>query len=275
MPAIPALSLPHQQSMPILGFGTYQLKGAVCQKAVQNALSVGYRHIDTADFYQNHASVGAGIKHSDIPRKDIFVTTKVWRDHLRYEDVLSSCKRSLKEMDLEYLDLWLIHWPNNDIPIAETFKAMATLVKDGLIKNYGVSNFTIARLKDSLPHAEIPIANNQVEYHAQLNQEELRAFCQEHNITLTAYSPLAQGGSVKDELLIEIGKRHNKSASQVALRWMVQKNISPVPKATALERIKNNFEIFDFELTPTEMAAINDRKVWKRLITWDVAGFDK
>jgi len=274
MPAIPALQLPHQQQMPILGFGTYQLKGDACENAVQTALSIGYRHIDTADFYQNHAAVGAGIKSSGVPRKEIFVTSKVWRDHLHYDDVISNCRRALKEMNLEYLDLWLIHWPNNAIPLEETLRAMTKLVKDGLIKNYGVSNFTISRMKEALKLAEVPIANNQVEYHAQLNQDDLRTFCQKNNVTVTAYSPLAQGGSAKDELLIEIGKKHNKNASQIALRWMVQKNIAPVPKASTPERIKGNFEIFDFELTAAEMKAINERKERKRLITWDVADFD-
>ena len=275
MPMLPPVQLPHNQKMPVLGFGTYPLKDAACRDAVRNALQVGYRHVDTADIYGNHLPVGEGLRESGVPRSEIFLTTKVWRDHLKHADVLASAKRLLKELQFEYIDLLLIHWPNKEVPLAETLKALGQLVSDGLIRNYGVSNFTIKRLTEALACAPSPIAVNQVEYHPHLNQEELRQFCQEKKVVVCSYSPLAKGDVASDELLIKIGAAHKKTPAQVTLRWHLQKGLVPLPKATARERIQSNFDIWDFELSPAEMREIDARKIWKRGINWDVAEFEK
>jgi diketogulonate reductase-like aldo/keto reductase len=275
MTDIPNVSLNPQGEMPMLGFGTYPMKGEESRRAVEIALECGYRHLDTALAYDNHIPVGEGMKASGVPREAIFLTTKVMRDRLHYPDVLRACEQSLKELQTDYLDQFLVHWPNNDIPMEETFRAMAELIERGLIRTCGVSNFTASRLKKAIALGLAPISVNQVEYHPFLNQKDLHRFCVEMGVVVTAYSPLAQGKIAGDELLESIGRKYGKSAAQITLRWLLQRGIVSIPKSASRERIEGNLEIFDFELSPDDFTAIDDRDIWKRLINWDVADFDK
>ena len=275
MPQIPTLPIAPQGQIPLLGFGTWQLSGDQARDAVHAALDFGYRHIDTAIGYGNHVPVGAGIRASGVPREAIFLTTKVPRENLHYADVIARCEQSLKEIQVDYLDLYLVHWPNNDIPMDETFRAMHDLIDRGRIRACGVSNFTASRLERALALDIVPIGNNQVEYHPFLNQKDLDRLCREQGVTLTAYSPLAQGKVADDPLLQGIARKYGKTPAQVTLRWLLDKEIVAIPKSASRERIASNLDIFDFDLAPEDFEAIDDRQVWDRLIRWDVAEFDR
>lgn len=261
--------------IPQLGFGTYQLRGDECVKAVETAIDVGYTHIDTAEIYGNEEEVGKAI--AKIDRKDLFITSKIWRSSLSYRGVMQSCNETLKKLDTDYLDLYLIHWPNKNAPYPEVFEAMYGLIKQGKIKNVGVSNFTIKHLTEAFKHAKeagVEISVNQVEFHPFLYQKELLDFCKEHNVVLTGYSPIARGKVLKHPLLQQIGEKHDKTAAQVALRWSLQKDVVVIPKSGNPDRIQENFEVFDFELSSTDMKKIDDIKERNRLINPNFGEFD-
>lgn len=254
-------------SIPQLGFGTYQLRGKECVDAIKTAIEVGYTHIDTAEIYGHEEEVGKAI--DAIDREDLFITSKVWRSSLSYRGVMQSCNETLKKLDTDYLDLYLIHWPNKNAPYPEVFEAMFGLMKQGKIKNVGVSNFTINHMKKALKHAKdagVEISVNQVEFHPFLYQKELLEFCNEHDVVLTAYSPIARGKVLKHPLLQQIGEKYDKTAAQVSLRWGLQKNVVVIPKSGNAERIQENFEVFDFELSSTDMKKIDGIKEENRLI---------
>jgi diketogulonate reductase-like aldo/keto reductase len=272
---IPALPLAPQGSIPLLGFGTFPMKGDECRQAVRTALECGYRHIDAADAYGNHEAVGAGIRDSGIPREEIFLVTKVMRDRLRYDDFIEAGERSLRELKTDYLDLLLIHWPNNDVPLEETLRALSHLRLKGKINAAGVSNFTAKRLERALALDILPIGVNQVEYHPFLNQKALHQFCKENDVILTAYSPLAQGKVSEDSALQQIGSKYGKSAAQVAIRWLIQKGIVAIPKASSREHIRSNLDSIHFELTLEDFDAVDGMDRGLRLINWDVADFDR
>ncbi|MBW3623371.1 MAG: aldo/keto reductase [Armatimonadetes bacterium] len=274
MPDSPTLPLRPQGEIPLLGFGTYPMKGDECRRAVETALDCGYRHLDTADAYGNHDAVGAALQSAAVPREQIFLTTKVMRDKLRYEQVIEVAERSLRELQTDYLDLFLVHWPNNEIPMEETFRAMARLIEEGKIRACGVSNFTVSRLDRALALDLGPISVNQVEYHPFLNQKDLHRFCTERGVALTAYSPLAQGKIAGDPTLEEIAQKYGKSPAQVTLRWLLQRGIVAIPKASSRPHIEANLNILDFELSSEDFRRIDNRERWERLITWDVADFD-
>lgn len=267
--------LPSEQKMPVLGLGTYDLRGEEGARSVESAIRHGYRHIDTALGYDNHDAVGKGIALADIPRKELFVTSKIPRRELAYEDVLHACQRSLRELNLSYLDLFLVHWPNNDIPLADTLRALACLVDTGKVKNVGVSNFTSWRLREALELDLVPIAVNQVEFHVYLNQEKLRACCAENDVALVAYSPLVQGGLLQDTTLAEIAAAHKKTNPQIALRWLLQKGIGAVPRSKSPERQAANFDLFNFELTTEEIQRIDNIEETRRIVTFWPGEFEK
>ena len=173
------VTLKNGGQMPQLGLGTFKLQGASGARAVQSALEVGYRHLDTAAMYENHNAVGEGLRGSRVDRSEVWITSKVWRDSLQHDSVLRECDRALDELGTDYLDLYLVHWPDEDIPLPDTFRAFARLLDEGKIRNAGVANFTVARLKRALAVVDFPLVMNQVEYHPYLNQEHLLAFCQE------------------------------------------------------------------------------------------------
>jgi diketogulonate reductase-like aldo/keto reductase len=272
---IPTLPLKPQGEIPILGFGTYPMKGEECQKAVETALEEGYRHLDTADNYGNQEAVGAAIQNSGVGRGELFVTTKVPRERLRHDDVIRTCENSLRELRTDYLDLFLVHWPNNDIPMEETFRAMARLIEGGQIRAFGVSNFTASRLEKALALEIAPISMNQVEYHPLLNQKDLHRFCEENGVALTAYSPLAQGKIADEPAVQEVARRVGKTPGQVTLRWLLQRGIIAIPKASSRGHIRENLEVFDFELSPEDFQAMDNINKWVRLINWEVAEFER
>ncbi len=270
---IPAFRLPTGKAMPALGLGTWQLTGDVCTAAATKALGLGYTHIDTADFYGNHAEIAQALANASRKRGELFLTSKVKPFDLRHDDLKASAARLLEELKTEYLDLLLIHWPNKEIPMAETFTALAELVAEGKARHIGVSNFTVRHLTEALQVSKVPIAVNQVEFHPGLYQKELLAFCKEHDILVTAYSPLGRGGLTDDAALAAIGEAHGKSAGQVALRWLHQHGIVAIPKASSEAHLKENMDIFDFSLTDEEMARI-DALPGKRLVNPPFAEFE-
>ena len=243
------------ERVPALGFGTWQLRGTDCTEAVEDALAIGYRHIDTAQGYDNEEQVGAGIRRSGVGRDEIFLVTKVRPSNFRRKDAQSSTRESLRKLGTDHVDLLLLHWPNPDVPLDETLTALAELQEEGIVRHLGVSNFPPSLVEEANGIARI--FANQVEYHPYLSQEKLKTQAADLDYTLTAYSPLAQGRVVRDDTLREIGERHGKSAAQVALRWQLQQEkVSTIPKAASAEHRRSNFDVFDFELTDDEMNAV-------------------
>ncbi|MFD1017621.1 aldo/keto reductase [Thalassobacillus hwangdonensis] len=244
--------------MPQFGLGVYKMEdGNETAQAVKNAIDLGYRHIDTASVYKNEEGVGQGIKDSGVPREEIFVTSKVWNDEQGYESTIEAFNNSLKRLDLEYLDLYLVHWP---VPgkYKETWKALEQLYKDGKVKAIGVSNFLVHHLDDLLEDVEIKPMINQIELHPELAQTELRNYCAQHNIHVTAWSPLARGKYFEAPVLQSIAEKYGKTPAQVILRWDLQHGIITIPKSTNKDRQKQNADLFDFELTAEELARIDE-----------------
>ncbi len=245
------------QKMPALGFGTWKLIGDEAVKAVDFALGTGYRHIDTAQIYENEAEVGQGIKNSGVDRGDIFLTTKVWRNHFAEGTVMQSIDESLKKLKTDYVDLLLVHWPFPETSIRTMVEGVMAALESGKAKRIGVSNFTIAQMDEALKVSGGKICNNQVEYHPYLSQAPVLDFARQHKMVVTAYSPVARGKAISDAALKEIGMKYGKSAGQVTLRWLVQQDgVAAIPKSATPENIKNNLDIFDFELSAEDMRTI-------------------
>jgi diketogulonate reductase-like aldo/keto reductase len=243
--------------VPSLGLGTYKLRGRECTEVVETAIELGYRHIDTAEFYNNQAAIGDAIAAASVPREELFVTTKVWKTNLHHEQVLASATESIEKLDLEQVDLLLIHWPNERVPIEETIRAMNELQDRGLVRHIGVSNFSVSQLRAAREASKTPIIADQVPYDPTTDQRDLLEFCIDEEVLLTAYSPLAKGRVESDETLAEIGDRHGKSPPQVALRWLVQQPmVAAIPKASTRAHLAANIDIFDFELTDAEMERV-------------------
>jgi 2,5-diketo-D-gluconate reductase B len=256
--------------VPALGFGTWPLSGSDGARAVREAIEVGYRHIDTAQLYGNEAEVGKGIAESGIARGELWVTTKLSRDHLTAKEVARSTDESLKKLGLDHLDLLLIHWPSKTVPLAETLAAMTKLRDAGKTRFIGVSNFTTRLLDEAVKHADILC--DQVEYHPFLSQRAVLGATRKHGLFLTAYSPVARGQVNDDATLQKVGKKYGKSAAQVALRWLVeQDNVAAIPKAGSRAHMQANLAIFDFALAPEDRAAIDALAGNGRIV--DIAGW--
>ena len=268
----PDIRLNDQTNIPQIGLGTWQMRGEQCRQAVYEALRVGYRHIDTAAEYHNHEAVAEGLKDAALPREDYTLTSKVWRTDLHYQSLVDACKRALRELDTSYLDLFLIHWPNADIPMQETFRAMEDLRQQGLIKSIGVSNFTIAHLRQALDTGT-GLAVNQVEFHPSLYQQELKAFCDANDIHLTAYSPLARGKDLELESVVTIAEERGVPRGQVIINWIRHKGMSVIPKSATPERIQSNFEALNWALTDEEIERIDAENTDNRLINPDFSEF--
>jgi 2,5-diketo-D-gluconate reductase B len=247
----------HGNQVPRLGFGTWKLQGGAAYDSVRTALEVGYRHIDTAQAYGNEAEVGRAIADSDVDRDDVFVTTKVWRDRARAEDVRRSTEGSLRALGLDHVDLLLIHWPAEDIaPVEETVEALDGARQDGRTRLIGVSNYPTDLLRRAI--AAGPIVTDQVEYHPYLAQDEVEGLVGDHGLFLTAYSPIAQGEVADDEVLAEIAARHGKTPVQIALRWLLQQDgVVAIPRSSSTEHIAENHDVFDVELSGDESARID------------------
>ncbi len=242
--------------MPIIGFGTFKVEdGKQTIDAVKCALSLGYRHIDTAAVYQNEEGVGQAIKESGVPREEIFLTSKVWNSDQGYESTLKAFETSLKKLQTDYLDLYLIHWPK--ALNRETWRALEELYRQGRIRAIGVSNFKEHHLEDLLEVATVVPTVNQVEYHPRMMQTSLANYCKEKGIQLEAWGPLMQGQVFEIDVLQQLAKKYNKTVAQIVLRWDIQNGVVTIPKSVNANRIQGNADIFDFELTAEDMAQIN------------------
>lgn len=242
------------ESVPALGFGTWQLPGNACVEGVAHALELGYRHIDTAQAYDNEEQVGEGIRRSGVKREDIFLVTKVHQSQFTHDRVIGSTEESLQKLGTDYVDLLLMHWSNPDVPLDETLGAFNELKTSGRIRHIGVSNFSPQLVEEAQTYATIFC--NQVEYHPYQDQTGLVQQANDEDYMLTAYSPLARGEILDDPVLNEIGERYGKSPAQVALRWLVQQGVSAIPKAASADHREANLRIFDFELGGDEMRTI-------------------
>lgn len=253
--------------VPEIGLGTYKLYGKECKRIVSEALGIGYRHIDTAQMYKNENEVGDAIHQSGVDREDLFITTKVWHTNLDHDDVLQTVEESLKQLRSPYVDLLLIHWPNEQYPLEQTLEAMMVLKDQGKAQSIGISNFPMGLTSKVVEDLRIPILANQVEFHPFLGQFDLLDYSYEHEFLVTAYSPLAQGKVINNELLNNIGEEYGKTAAQVSLRWLIeQENVVAIPKASNAEHLKQNIDIFDFELTDDQFEAIDQLDKNKRLV---------
>lgn len=247
----------NDDTVPALGFGTWQMQGEDCSKALNAALSAGFRHIDTAQAYKNEQDIGRTLASSGIPREELFITTKVWWEHLDEAGVKQSFAGSLDSLQTTYVDLLLIHWDDDSVPMDETLSAMNDLKDRGQVKHVGVSNFTVPKLEQARKLSRSPIFANQIEYHPFLGEKPIRKFCREHGIPITAYCPVARGEVTDDPTLKEIGETHGKTAIQVTLRWLLQQDqVMAIPKSTTPAHIRDNIGIFDFELSSEEMDRI-------------------
>ena len=243
--------------MPQLGLGVYKaVEENEISKAIEAAFANGYRLIDTASAYKNEDGVGNAIKASSIPREELFITTKIWNNAQRLGDIEGAFARSLERLQLDYVDMYLIHWP---VPgyYAGTWNHLEQLYHSGVARSIGVSNFDIANLEELFQTSGIVPAVNQIEFHPLWNQSELLSYCKEKDIVIQAYSPLARGAYLNKELLVEIGSKYNKTPAQVGLRWLLQRGVAVIPKSTTEERIISNAQVFDFSLTESDMTAID------------------
>jgi 2,5-diketo-D-gluconate reductase B len=243
--------------IPLLGLGTWDLRGRVCARVVEQALRLGYRHVDTAEMYDNEREVGEGLHASGVRRNDVFVATKIWPSHFAPRELERAARDCLVRLRLSEVDLLLLHRPNPQIPLEETLGALGKVKRDGLARNIGVSNFTVSLMDEALRLSREPLVCNQFECHPLLDQSKLIAACRQRGLAIVAYSPIAKGKVRNSEVLSRIGAAHKKTAAQVCLRFLVQQDIVVIPRTSKLERLEENTAIFDFELGTSEMADIS------------------
>src|SRR4030088_2795435 len=243
--------------IPAIGLGTWELRERTCARIVEQALRLGYRHIDTAQVYENESEIGEGLRASGVRREEVFVTTKVWTTHFAPNDLERSTKDSLAKLRLSEIDLLLLHWPNPQVPLSETLGALARVKQLGMVRHIGVSNFTVALIDEAVAACPEPLACDQVEYHPYLDQTKVLEACARHGMALVAYSPVAKGRIKGDQTLTRIGPGPRESRAQVWLRWLVQQNLSAIPRTARIERLSENIDIFDFSLSADEMHAIS------------------
>lgn len=240
--------LPSGAGMPLVGLGTWTLRGEEATDIVATALELGYRHIDTALAYGNHRAIAAGLRRAGVPREELFIVSKVPRENLRYEELLAAAHKSLDELDTAYLDLFLIHWPNPDVPLRETLAALGELRHKGLVRDIGVSNFAIDLMQKALAESPVSIANNQVLYHPQRKQEALRRYCEERGVTVTAYSPLGQGEFATERSLIRLAETRGRTPAQLVLKWLVDKGVVVIPRSRSRAHLAENLDLFGWEM---------------------------
>jgi 2,5-diketo-D-gluconate reductase B len=259
--------------IPLVGLGTWDLRGRTCARTVEQALQLGYRHIDTAEMYDNEREVGEGLHASGVKRGEIFVTTKVWPSHFAPRDLERAARDSLARLRVREVDLLLLHWPNPQIPLADTLGALGNVKRDGLARHIGVSNFTVMLLEEAVRLSTEPLVANQIECHPFLDQSKIIAACRRHDMAVVAYSPIARGGARNDKLLARIGAAHGKTAAQICLRFLVQQNIIVIPRTSKEKRLAENAAIFDFTLSAAEMTEISGlARRDGRIVDWSYSG---
>lgn len=269
-----AVALNNGHKMPIFGLGTYRAQGPAAVEAVKAAIRAGYRHVDTAAFYCNEKEVGEAIRECGVPREEIFVTTKMWYTEHGYESARKAFNDSYKKLGLEYIDLYLIHWPGtsndskeNPKTRAETWRALEEIYAEGKVKAIGVSNYTIRHLQEMMNFKVRP-AVNQVEFHPLLFQKDLMEFCNKNGVVLQAYSPLGKGKLLTQPVVVEVAKKYSKSPAQILIRWGLQHNVVEIPKSASEKRVSENADIFDFEISDEDMQKLNSLHCsWR--CTWD------
>ncbi|AMN50436.1 aldo/keto reductase [Psychrobacter sp. P2G3] len=248
-----------QANIPVLGLGTWQSTGQDCVDVVSQGLKMGYEHIDTAQAYDNEKEVGQGIKQSGISRDKFFLTTKIFPDDMKFqpEKLIAAAKRSLENLDTDYVDLLLLHWPDDRVPLSETIPALCELQKQGLTRNIGVSNFNIANIIEAKKYADVPIVVNQVEFHPFIKQNTLQAFLNNHHILLEAYSPLARGDVFDNEVIKEIAEKHGVTPAQISLAWILSdKDRIAIPKTSNPEHLQGNLDAINVQLSADELEKI-------------------
>jgi diketogulonate reductase-like aldo/keto reductase len=272
MPETPAVQA-HGARIPLVGLGTWALRGRVCARVVEQALRLGYRHIDTAEMYENEREVGEGLRASGVKRDEVFVTTKVWPSHFAPRALELAAKDSLARLRMTEVDLLLLHWPNPQIPVSETMGALCKVKRAGLARHIGISNFTVALIEEAAALATEPLVCNQIEMHPFLDQSKVLVACGKQGMAVVAYSPIARGNAKNDAVLARIGQAHGRTAAQVCLRWLVQQGIVVIPRTSRIERLAENFALFDFELSEAQMIEIARLgRPDGRLIDWAYAG---
>lgn len=254
MTTIPTRTLPSGDEIPLVGFGTYDIEPPNTTEAVRTALEAGYRHVDCAEGYGNETEVGEAL--ADYDREELFVTSKVLPKHLHYESVISACHDSLGRLGTDYLDLYLIHWPNPAISLRETLSAMAKLVDEGLVGNIGVSNFSAYQLMFAQRISAVPIAMNQVELHPWFKQPELREYATEHDVPVAAAAPLARTKVFDEPVVQELADKYDTTPAQIVIRWQIQNGIVTIPRSTTPAHIESNFAVTDWELDETDVDRI-------------------
>jgi len=264
---IPTRKLKTGDEIPVIAYGTWDIAAENAGEKVEIALKAGYNHIDTAEGYHNEAGIAEALK--DYQREDLFITSKVLPSNLNYESVIKACERSLEKLGTDYLDLYLIHWPNPAISLRETLKAMKYLRDQGLVKNIGVSNFSAYQLNAVLKTTPVPITVNQIEFHPWLYQKELLELCKENDVVLEAAAPLARTEVLEDNTIVELADKYDKSPAQIVLKWELQKDVVPLPKSRSKAHIEENLELFNWELSSEDMAKIDNIDQQKRIYRID------
>jgi diketogulonate reductase-like aldo/keto reductase len=254
--------------MPYLGLGVYLLSpGKQAEAALKHALEIGYRLFDTGRFYGNEFDVGEAVRKGGVPREELFVTTKLWNSDHGYEKAISACKGSLESLGLKYIDLFLIHWPVEGLR-NDSWKALEKMYEEGKFRAIGVSNYTISHLQDLMEHARIIPAVNQVEFSPFLYQRDMLEFCRQHDIQLEAYSPLTRGIKLSNRIIVSMAQKYQKTAAQIMLRWALEHQVVIIPKSAHEERLRENADIFDFTIEPSDMEILNNLNENFR-VAWD------
>ncbi len=259
--------------IPLIGLGTWELRGRTCARVVEQALRLGYRHIDTAEIYENERDVGEGLHAAGVRRNDVFVTTKIWPSHFAPRELERAARECLARLRLSDVDLLLLHWPNPQVPLSETIGALCKVKRDGLARHIGISNFTVTLIEDAVKSSSEPLVCDQIEYHPFLDQSKVIAACRAHGMAVVAYSPIARGAVRNDKVLARIAAAHKKTAVQVCLRFLVQQDVVVIPRTSKLERLSENAAIFDFKLSDEDMneiAALARRD--GRIVDWAYSG---
>lgn len=268
MPSIPTKTLPSDDELPAIGAGTWDLGGDVVERSVRTALDLGYTHVDTAEGYKNESEIGSVL--ADHDRSELFLTSKVLPSNLNYESVLESLEASLDRLGVDALDLYLIHWPNPAISLRETFQALERAHEEGLVRNVGVSNFSTYQLRVARRIADVPIAVNQIEFHPWYFREDLLSYCQENDIVVEAAAPLARTEYLDDPVVTDIAEKYDVTPAQVALKWELEKGAVVLPKSTSEGHLRQNLELFDWDLAPEDVERIDGIDVMENVYMIDV-----